>query len=122
MLKGILVAGIALALWSSNAMAQEKLPARACAADIKSKCAEVQPGEGRIRTCVKEHLGEFSEPCQARLAKLAAAGKACAADIKQTCGSVKPRRGRIAACLKSALGNLSDTCKDAVAQGVAGAQ
>jgi hypothetical protein len=122
MLKGILVTGIALALWSSSAMAQEKLPARACAADIKSKCAEVQPGEGRIRACVKEHLGEFSEPCQAKLAKLAAVGKSCAADVKQTCGTVKPRRGRIAACLKSALGSLSDTCKDAVAQAVAGAR
>lgn len=98
------------------------MSALACAADIKSKCGEVKPGEGRIRTCVKAHLGEFSEPCQAKLAKLAAVGQSCAADVKQTCGDVKPRRGRIAACLKSALGNLSDACKDAVAQAVSRAR
>jgi hypothetical protein len=122
MLKGILVTGIALALWSSSAIAQEKFSALACAADIKSKCREVKPGEGRIRTCVKEHLSEFSEPCQAKLAKLAAVGQACAADVKQACGDAKPRRGRIVACLKAALGNLSDACKDAVAQAVSGAR
>jgi hypothetical protein len=81
-------------------MAQEKLSALACAADIKSKCGEVKPGEGRIRTCVKEHLSEFSEPCQAKLAKLAAVGQACAADVKQACGDAKPRRGRIVACIR----------------------
>jgi hypothetical protein len=44
MLKGILVAGIALALWSSSAIAKEKSSALACAVDIESKCGEVKPG------------------------------------------------------------------------------
>jgi hypothetical protein len=122
MLKVILVTGIALALWSSGAMAKEKSSALACAVDIKSKCGEVKPGEGRIRTCVKEHMSEFSEPCQTKLAKLAAVSQACVADVKQACGDVKPRRGRIAACLKSALGNLSDACKDGVAEAISGAR
>jgi hypothetical protein len=122
MLKGILVTGIALTLWSSSAMAQDKLSVLACAADVKSKCGEVKPGESRIRACVKEHLSEFSEPCRAKLAKLAAVGQSCAADVKQACGDAKPKRGRIVACLKSALGNLSDACKDAVAEAVSGAR
>jgi hypothetical protein len=122
MLKGILVTGIALALWSSSAIAKEKSSALACAVDIKSKCGEVKPGEGRIRTCVKEHMSEFSEPCQTKLANLAAVSQACAADVKKACGDVKPRRGRIVACLKSALGNLSDACKDGVAEAVSGAR
>jgi cysteine rich repeat protein len=122
MLKGILVTGIALALLSSNAIAKEKSSALACAVDIKSKCGEAKPGEGRIRTCVKEHMSEFSEPCQAKLANLAAVSQACAADVKKACGDVKPRRGRIVACLKSALGNLSDACKDGVAEAVSAAR
>jgi hypothetical protein len=122
MLKGILVIGIGLALWSSSAIAKEKSSALACAVDIKSKCGEVKPGEGRIRACVKEHLTEFSEPCQAKLANLAAVSQACAADVKKACGDVKPRRGRIVACLKSALGNLSDACKDGVSEAISGAR
>jgi hypothetical protein len=122
MLKGILVAGIALALWSSSAIAKDKSSALACAVDIKSKCGEVKPGEGRIRACVKEHLSEFSEPCQAKLAKIAAVAQSCAADVKQACGDVKPRPRQIVACLKSALGNLSDACKDAVGDAVSGAR
>ena len=122
MLKGILVAGIAFALWSSSAIAKEKSSALACAVDIRSKCGEVKRGEGRIRTCVKEHLSEFSEPCQAKLAKLAAVAQPCAADVKQACGDVKPRPRQVVACLKSALGNLSDACKDAVADAISGAR
>jgi Cysteine rich repeat len=118
MLKGILVAGIALALWSSSAIAKEKSSALACAVDIESKCGEVKPGGGRIRACIKEHLSEFSEPCRAKLAKIAAVAQSCGADVKKACGDVKPRPRKIAACLKSALGNLSDACKDAVSDAV----
>jgi hypothetical protein len=66
---------------------------------------------------VKEHLKDFSEPCQARLAKLAALRTACAADIKQNCADARGPR-RVWACLKSVLLNLSDACKEALAQGV----
>ena len=122
MLKVILVTGIALALWSSGAIAKEKSSALACAVDIKSKCGEVKLGEGRIRACVKEHMSEFSEPCQAKLAKLAAVAQSCAADVNQACGDVKPRPRKIVACLKSALGNLSDACKDGVADAISDAR
>jgi Cysteine rich repeat len=122
MLKGILVAGIALALWSSSAIAKDKSSALACAVDIESKCGEVKPGGGRIRACIKEHLSEFSEPCRAKLAKIAAVTQSCGADVKKACGDVKPRPRKIVACLKSALGNLSDACKDAVSDAVSGAR
>jgi Skp family chaperone for outer membrane proteins len=117
MLRCITVIAIAIAFWSSGASA-----ARICAADFKAHCADVQPGEGRIRACVKEHVNDFSEACQARLAKLTAVAKPCVDDVKQKCGNVKRGRGRIAACLKSALPDLSDACKDAVTQAVAGAR
>ena len=47
--------------------AQSGTVRQACRAEIEQHCAGVQPGEGRLRACVKEHFGEFSEPCKAAL-------------------------------------------------------
>ncbi|MGA8394248.1 MAG: hypothetical protein WB752_01190, partial [Pseudolabrys sp.] len=63
-------------------------------ADIKAKCAGVEPGEGRIIACVKTHAAEFSEPCKARLARVAEITKACAADIKENCADKEKSRGK----------------------------
>lgn len=68
---------------------------------------------------MKEHIRDFSEPCQARLAKLAAIRKACADDIRQNCAASKGPR-RIEACLRSTLVNLSEGCKETLAQAVSG--
>jgi Cysteine rich repeat len=67
MFKNVLIIAAALALCSPSASAQEKVPAGACAADIKAKCAGVERGQGRIAACVKEHLKDLSEPCQANV-------------------------------------------------------
>ncbi len=117
MLKTVMAIGTALLLFGSSAMAQGA--ARACAADIKALCAGVEPGQGRIASCVKERFKDLSAPCQNLLAKSAAAAKACAADIKKDCAD-KRRRSAIVACLKSTLANLSDGCKSAIAQSAAG--
>jgi hypothetical protein len=34
-----------------------------CRADIESKCAYVQPGQGRIVQCLAEHKDSLSQPC-----------------------------------------------------------
>lgn len=34
-----------------------------CRADIESKCASVQPGQGRIAHCLREHEDSLSQPC-----------------------------------------------------------
>jgi hypothetical protein len=125
-LRAILVAGATVTLWSSTApgqqssvAAKERLAARICAADISARCAGVEGGQGRLRSCVKEHIKDFSQSCQARLAKLAAVRKACADDIRQNCATSKGPR-RIETCLKSTLVNLSDGCKDTLAQAASG--
>lgn len=115
----LMIVSTAMLLSASIATAQQPASAGACAAEIKAKCAGVEPGQGRIVGCVKTHLTEFSEPCQARLAKVAATAKACEPDVKKNCTGTK-RRGRIRACIRGVLGNLSDACKDALAQAVAG--
>ena len=115
MMKSLIVIGAAVLLLSATvAMAQQRGPVGACAADIKSKCAGVERGEGRVSACIKEHLTEFSEPCQARLAKIATVGNACKADVTKNCAG-KSRLRRVS-CVKEALGNLSDPCKDALAE------
>jgi cysteine rich repeat protein len=109
--------GVALLVLGASAIAQDR--ARACVTDIKKLCADVEPGEGRVAGCLKQHLNELSTPCQNLVAETAAAAKACAADVKQQCKDARRRLAKVA-CLKSALTNLSDDCKSAVSRIAAG--
>lgn len=115
MLKTTLAIGITLLLAGTADAAQLRGVAGACLADVKSLCEGVQPGQGRIRSCVKTHIGELSAPCQALLAK-AAAVKACRGDAKKFCADVKPGGGAIASCIKSHMTEVSDPCKEAMAK------
>src|SRR5277367_4233114 len=110
----------ALLLTGSGAPAQQKAVVRTCAADIKSFCADVKPGGGRVRDCIKSHFGELSAPCQDVVTKVAAIGKTCKADIKQFCADVKPGGGRIETCMKTHLSEVSGPCKDALSTATAG--
>ncbi|MFZ0108472.1 MAG: hypothetical protein WAL01_03105, partial [Pseudolabrys sp.] len=61
-----------------------------------------------------------SEPCKARLARVAEITKACAADIKENCAD-KEKSRKVRACIQKIIGNIkSDQCKEALAQAVAG--
>ena len=44
---------------------------QACAADAKTFCAQVKPGEGRILDCFEAHLKDLSDECYDRLEKRA---------------------------------------------------
>ena len=110
MLKILSVCAALSLLLVSSAMAQFG----ACAEDIKKACANIEFGNLRIATCLKEHVTDLSDVCKARLAEVAAAGKTCRADVEKQCGT---ERGRIqkVACIRNALSNLGDDCKAAVA-------
>jgi len=41
----------------------------ACEADVKRLCPNLQPGNGRIMTCLREHKSELSEGCASTLEK-----------------------------------------------------
>jgi hypothetical protein len=112
--------GTALLLAGSIAAAQQPRPLGACAADIRTKCAGIEPGEGRIASCVRSHFSELSRPCQARLARVAAVARACSSDVKQSCTGMARRRGGVYACVEGVLGNVSDTCKAVLARVAAG--
>jgi hypothetical protein len=118
MTKNIMAIAFVIFLSAPVAMAQQR-SAGVCVADIKAKCAGVEPGEGRIVACVKAHAAEFSDPCKARLARIAQITKACAGDIKENCAG-KERRG-VRACIQKSIANIkSDQCKEILAQAVAG--
>ena len=91
----------------------------ACLKDAKALCAGVQPGGGKIRACLKTHLKDLSDDCQAVVLK-AVNAKACAADVKQFCADTKAGEGRIEACIKGHFADLSDACKVGLANEAAG--
>jgi hypothetical protein len=119
MLKTFFAVSVATLLSATSGMAQS-VAMKACGGDVKSLCAGIQPGDGRVKACIKSHFSDVSAPCQAVLVKAAAISKACSADVKKVCANVKPGGGRIEACMKSHLSELSDPCKDAVSQATAG--
>ena len=123
MVKIILMIGAILMLWSSNATAQERLAlGGACVADLEKLCPGVQPGNNRLRNCMREHIHDVSFPCLVRLAKFAevrrSLGEECSAHIRQRCATVERAGGRFGACLRSAFASLSDSCKNALARAV----
>ena len=122
MVKIILMIGAILMLWSSNATAQERLAVGHCAADLRRLCPGVQPGNNRLRACMREHIRDVSFPCLVTLAQFAEVRRTlseeCNAHIRQQCANVERGEGRLGACLRSAVASVSDTCKDALARAV----
>jgi hypothetical protein len=114
--KRVVVLGLApvLLLTPATAMAELGEARQACAADIKQMCAEVKPGEGRLKACVKEHFGQLSAPCQTALLSNVTITKSCKADAQQKCPGIQPGGGRIQACMKDHFSELTDRCKDAL--------
>jgi len=107
----------ALLLSGSGAVAQQT---KVCAGDIKKLCAGIQPGEGRMKACIKSHLTELSEDCENQVYTVAVVGKVCKGDLAKLCAGVVPGTGGIRACVKSHMAEVSDPCKDAMARIPAG--
>jgi Cysteine rich repeat len=71
MSKIFLTTAAILLLSGSAALAQMRpgamAAARACRPDIRQFCGDVAPGQGRIKACMKAHIGGLSEPCKEAL-------------------------------------------------------
>ncbi|MBV8934222.1 MAG: hypothetical protein JO095_00230, partial [Alphaproteobacteria bacterium] len=74
-----------LLLVPAAAIAQGTALRGSCGAEIEQHCARVQPGEGRLRACVKEHYAALSESCKQALVSSVAVVKACKDDVQQAC-------------------------------------
>jgi hypothetical protein len=97
-----------------GAMAQGMAVRQACGPEIQQHCAGVEPGEGRLRDCIKEHFAAFSEKCKQALLSSVAVVRACKADVQRTCPDVQPGGGRIQACMKDHFAEYSESCKQAI--------
>src|ERR1700719_790995 len=95
-------------------MAQGSAVRQACGPELQQHCAGIEPGEGRLRACVKENFGAFSEPCKQALLSSVAVVRACKADVQRTCPGVQPGGGRIQACMKDHFAEYSEPCKQAI--------
>jgi hypothetical protein len=69
----ILAIAAILALSSSCALAADPAagprPREACRADVATLCPGIQPGEGRVVACMKEHAAQLSDGCKAAMAQ-----------------------------------------------------
>ena len=108
----------ALLLSGSVAVAQQA--GKPCAGDIKTLCAGIQPGEGRLKACIKSHLTELSQSCEDRVLTVAVTGKLCKSDITKLCAGIPSGTGGVRACVKSHMAEVSDPCKDAMSETAAG--
>lgn len=118
LMRSMFVILAALLLLGSVAEAQQE--SAPCAGDIKTLCTGIQPGEGRIKACIKSHLNDLSQTCQDRVLTVAVSGKVCKADVAKLCAGIQPGTGGIRACMKSHVAELSDPCRDAMSQAAAG--
>ncbi len=84
-----------------------------CKADIEQFCKGVQPGEGRIRECLKQNKDKVSSTCQAHMEKAKERHLACKSDREKFCKDVQPGEGRVRDCMKSHENELSSQCRAA---------
>jgi hypothetical protein len=102
-----------LLLAPAGAIAQQAVR-QDCGADFAKVCAGVQPGEGRIMACVREHFGQLSAPCQNALLANVTITRVCKADAEQKCAGTQPGGGRIQACMKDHFTELGERCQHAL--------
>ena len=88
---------------------------RDCARDIKSLCAGIQPGGGRVLACLQSHVaaGNLSVGCSTILSKVIWTAQQCAGDIKQFCPNATYEN--VGNCMRPHLGQASATCQSALA-------
>ncbi len=102
------------------AQAAEREHPRACRADVQKLCKGVQPGEGRVAMCLKEHEQELSSGCRDQIARARERGRewaeACKPDAEKFCKGVQAGQGRVASCLQEHEAELSGACRDKMAQ------
>ena len=113
----IVVAG--MLLWAATEVfAQGRGP---CAEDAAKYCKDVQPGQGRMAQCLKEHENELSAACKEHIVQRKQRGRGGAEagqdDGQKFCKKGPPGRGGIYRCLKEHENELSPTCREKLPEG-----
>ena len=85
---------------------------RLCAVDVKKFCNDVQPGEGRVITCLINHKDQLGDACiQFLYPKQPRGSESCTHDVKKFCNKLQPGAGRVITCLIDNEAKLSDACR-----------
>jgi hypothetical protein len=96
-----------------------------CNKELKTYCAAVKPGEGRIVACLYAHSDKISGQCEFALYEAAIqldraisgivyVATQCRQDIGTHCAGVKIGDGRIVQCLKQNAAKLKSPCNQAL--------
>lgn len=97
----------------------------ACAYDINFYCQDVEPGDGRIASCLYAHSDTLTDACHAAtddigrimegfFDRLQALHAACAPDVEKHCSGETLGNGQLLMCLKS-QSDISKSCSDGIA-------
>jgi hypothetical protein len=66
---------LACACASFTVAAQQREAMKACAADVKTLCANVERGDGRIAQCLRDNQDKVSAACKTQLQSMAGRAK-----------------------------------------------
>ena len=87
-----------------------------CKEDAERLCQGVEPGEGRILQCLKQHEAELSPACKEKRdsfrERMQEIRAACEEDAQKFCAGVQPGAGRIVRCLRQHDNDLSAACRN----------
>lgn len=115
-----MLAGLFCLSLAAAAAAAQQQDARPCADDAARLCKGVQPGQGNIARCLKQHSAELSPACQENIAKakeqIRNFREACKDDVSKLCQGTQPGGGRIIQCMKQHEAELSPACKEQMDQ------
>jgi cysteine rich repeat protein len=86
-----------------------------CKEDAERLCKGVEPGEGRVVQCLKQHEADLSPACKQKRdtfrERVQEIRAACESDARKFCAGVQPGAGRIARCLEQHESDLSEACR-----------
>jgi len=99
--------------------------ANSCVTDVRTFCATVTPGDGRIALCLAAHEDKLSNTCYGALLdvirdvelaanRLSRTIDICRADLARHCAKVQEGQGRVAQCLIDNKAKLSSPCRTEV--------
>ncbi len=109
-----IIAAFVMTAASLNAFPSSAQEMAACKADKEKFCADMKPGDGKMRECFKQHASELSADCTKAIeaAREARRGvrEACKADTEKFCGTVEKTPGAVGKCLESHAAELQEAC------------
>lgn len=114
-----LIGAAALAFVAGHASAQGFV--EICADDIEALCANVEPGDGRVMSCLYAHSSVITDECHAATDELAGimerffdlvsdVSEACSSELHEHCSDVEAGGGRKFQCLRDLGAELSAGC------------